>query len=237
MCTVTFIAKETNDFILTSNRDEAIDRKTLLPEIYNENGIKMVYPKDEVAGGTWIGVSERKRLVCLLNGGFVAHERKSFYRLSRGVIVKELLAAKDGVKWMEDFEFTDIEPFTIIMIEWQKELKLYELVWDGSNKHLKALKDKTMIWSSSPLYTESMKNIRETWFSEFLKTQEKEPGRLFDFHLHTGMGNKDVDLQIDRGFLKTVSITQVVKSGETVVLKYRDLKTGNEKEMEYGDFD
>lgn len=237
MCTVTFIAKGPNDFILTSNRDEAIDRKTRLPEVYNENGTKMAYPKDEVAGGTWIGVSERKRLVCLLNGGFVAHERKSVYRLSRGIIVKELLAAVDALKWIEGFDFTDIEPFTIIMTEWGERLKLHELVWDGSKKYLKEMNVKTHIWSSSPLYTQTMKNIRKKWFSEFLEKREKEPISLFDFHLNTGVGNKDVDLQIDRGFLKTVSITQVVKSNETVVMKYRDLKTGNEKEMEIGNFD
>lgn len=237
MCTVTFIAKGPNDFILTSNRDEAIDRKTRLPEVYNENGIKMAYPKDEVAGGTWIGVSERKRLVCLLNGGFVAHERKSSYRLSRGVIVKELLAAKDGIKWMEDFDFTDIEPFTIIMIEWRENLKLYELVWDGSKKHLKEMNVKTHIWSSSPLYTQTMKNIRKKWFSEFLNKRKTDSTSLFDFHLNKGIGNKDVDLQIDRGFLKTVSITQVTKNDDIILMKYRDLKTGNEKEIEINIFD
>ncbi len=232
MCTVTFIAKEKNEFILTSSRDEAVERKTRMPETYNESGIKMAYPKDEVAGGTWIGVSERKRLVCLLNGGFVAHERKSTYRLSRGVVVKELLATNEGLKWMEDFDFSGIEPFTIIMIEWRERLNLYELVWDGSKKHLKDMNAQTHIWSSSPLYTETMKNIRKKWFSEFLNKSETCPISLFDFHLNTGVGNKDVDLQIDRGFLKTVSVTQVVKSGESIVMKYRDLKTGNEKEME-----
>src|SRR5690606_27855602 len=75
MCTLTFIPKGNFDFIITSNRDEASFRKTLPPKTYVVDGEKLVYPKDEVAGGTWIGVSSRNRLVCLLNGGFIAHER------------------------------------------------------------------------------------------------------------------------------------------------------------------
>ena len=96
---------------------------------------------------------------------------------------------------------------------------------------------KTHIWSSSPLYTKRMKNIREKWFSEFLENRKPEPVKLFDFHLNTGIGNKDVDLQIDRGFLKTVSITQATKNDDTITMKYRDLKTGNEKEIDVDIFD
>ena len=94
MCTVTFISKSDSDFILTSNRDEAPGRDTFPPEIYLEEGVRLLYPKDAVASGTWIGVSERKRAITLMNGGFVAHDRKSFYRKSRGVVVKDFLKDK-----------------------------------------------------------------------------------------------------------------------------------------------
>ena len=53
------------------------------------------FPKDAAAGGTWIGVSEKKRLICLLNGGFTAHTREESYRLSRGVVVTQLLSAEN----------------------------------------------------------------------------------------------------------------------------------------------
>ena len=56
MCTITFIPKSNNDFILTSNRDEAPGRETFPPEIYEEEGVKLLYPKDALAGGTWIGL-------------------------------------------------------------------------------------------------------------------------------------------------------------------------------------
>ena len=51
MCTVSLIPISENDFILTSNRDEAVGRKTLFPEFYQEQGVRVLYPKDAVAGG------------------------------------------------------------------------------------------------------------------------------------------------------------------------------------------
>ena len=75
MCTVTIIPQENNGFVLTSNRDEAPDRVSLAPDFYLVDGIKLLFPKDKM-GGTWIGVSEKNRVVCLLNGAFEKHERK-----------------------------------------------------------------------------------------------------------------------------------------------------------------
>ena len=93
MCTVTIFPKSNNDFVLTSNRDEAPYRISLAPKVYSYNGIKMLFPKDEISGGTWIGVSEKNRLVCVLNGGFELHKRKPDYRLSRGIMAKDFLAS------------------------------------------------------------------------------------------------------------------------------------------------
>ncbi|MFT5892888.1 MAG: hypothetical protein ACI9Y7_003003, partial [Dokdonia sp.] len=35
MCTVTYIPKGNSNFILTSNRDEAVGRTTLVPDFYD----------------------------------------------------------------------------------------------------------------------------------------------------------------------------------------------------------
>ena len=75
MCTVTYFPLGKNDFILTSNRDETPFRKTIPPKKYLENGVELTYPKDELAGGTWIGTSSKNRLVCVLNGAFIKHKR------------------------------------------------------------------------------------------------------------------------------------------------------------------
>ena len=52
MCTVTYLPQENDGFILTSNRDESPMRKTIPPKKYVENGVELIYPKDQLAGGT-----------------------------------------------------------------------------------------------------------------------------------------------------------------------------------------
>ena len=44
MCTVTVFYKGKNDFVLTSNRDEAPNRIALHPDIYNEEFTTLLMP-------------------------------------------------------------------------------------------------------------------------------------------------------------------------------------------------
>ncbi|PVW17043.1 NRDE family protein [Marixanthomonas spongiae] len=224
MCTLTFIPTSNKGFILTSNRDEAPGRKTLPPKIYYENNTGLLFPKDELAGGTWIGVSDKKRLVCLLNGGFTAHERKDEYRMSRGIIVTHLLTVDDAVSEVKKYDFEGIEPFTIVMVDWSHHLRIFELVWDETDIHFSEKPLAPQIWSSSLLYTEKMKQKREQWFSGFLfENLRPTSEKILHFHKTAGEGNTESDVIMDRGFVKTKSITQVVKNDE-VTMRYEDLE-------------
>jgi len=223
MCTVTYIPKKDNTFILTSNRDEAIGRKTIAPSFYDIDGVKMLFPKDAVAGGTWIGISDKNRMICLLNGGFENHVKVQDYRMSRGVVVKELLKAQDLSQSIEEFDLQGIEPFTIIAIDWSVDLKTTELVWDGYKAHITVLGDEPKIWSSSTLYNAQMKEKRVNWFASFSKDTDWSAGSLLDFHKEAGEGDPEIDLQIDRGSLKTVSVTQIEKTVESCEMTYHDL--------------
>lgn len=219
MCTLSFVPskKEPFNFIMTSNRDESPGRETIPPKKYSEMGSEMWYPKDEVAGGTWIGVSSKKRLVCLMNGGFGRHQRKKTYRKSRGVVVKELLSAAESAACMERSDFTDIEPFTIVVVDWTSKLALWQLIWDGTEKHLTALPIKPYIWSASMLYSEATKKERAQLFDRFIAGNREgiTVQALFDFHQQ---------FKIDRGVVKTTSITQFVHRGGISEMVYHDLK-------------
>ena len=225
MCTVTLIPKKDGDFILTSNRDEAINRETISPDFYDENGVRMLYPRDVVAGGTWIGISEFNSLICLLNGGFQIHERKSVYRKSRGVVVKDLLKFEDLKRGLETYNYSGVEPFTIIGVQWEKNLKLYELVWDGEKSHIKELHGShSYIWSSSTLYSQEMKSVRQIWFDEFKKDTELDSSSIYQFHKTAGIGDNNIDLVMNRGYVATTSITQVEKTGKEVSMEFNNLR-------------
>ncbi|MEM7185849.1 MAG: NRDE family protein [Bacteroidota bacterium] len=226
MCTVTFAPKSDGHFILTSNRDEAPLRQTVPPQVYEMEGTRLLFPKDQLAGGTWIGASEKSRLVCLLNGGFEPHERKEAYRMSRGVIVTQLLQAEDAATTAAGYDFTDIEPFTIVMVDWNEALRLYELVWDGSDAHFSEKSLAPHIWSSSLLYDSEVKKKREAWFSDFLmQTIRPTEEELLHFHHTAGEGNPESNLIMDKGFVKTKSISQVSKGDEALTFTYEDLQT------------
>lgn len=227
MCTVTFISKSNSDFILTSNRDEAPGRETFPPKIYEEEGVQLLYPKDAVAGGTWIGISERKRAISLMNGGFVPHTRKPNYRRSRGLVLKDFLISEDLESELKAYDFSKIEPFTAVVVEWIKEIELYAVVWDGEKLHIIKEPLLSKIWSSSPLYPKNIKSKREEWFSEYFIGKENVLGEeILQFHKTAGEGNPETNLIMDRGFVQTKSITQIIKRGQTIEMYYEDLQTG-----------
>lgn len=225
MCTVSLVPHpdSPNGFILTSNRDEAVSRKTLDPKVEVHNGIKMYFPKDAKAGGTWIGVSEKKRAVCLINGAEKPHKRKKFYRKSRGIVVKDFLAFKNALKSAKDYVLEGIEPFTMIVADWQNGLLFFEVLWDGTSRRITKLPIKEHIWSSSPLYSEEMKALRKKWFKELKSSKGFSREHLLDFHHTAGVGDKNIDLIIDRGFLKTQSITQIYNANEGLLFWYENL--------------
>ncbi len=223
MCTVTYLPLGNNDFILTSNRDEDPNRKTIPPKEYDEEGVKLTYPKDELAGGTWIGLSEKRRLICLLNGGFTKHQRAESYRMSRGVIVKQLLKVDNPVEIINHFDFDGIEPFTIVLVDWKQNLKAYELVWDGEQKHFEMLGDNPKIWSSSTLYDEEMKQLRRNWFADWLlENKDFTQEDILAFHQDETRGSSEISLKMKRSRVETVSITSVNKNATDVSIRYID---------------
>jgi len=224
MCTVTYLPLGNNDFILTSNRDEQPTRKTISPKEYVEDDVVLKYPKDELAGGTWIGLSSKKRLVCLLNGGFESYEREASYKMSRGIIVKAMLKSNDFESYIHDFDFIGIEPFTIVLVDWNVDLKSYELVWDGKQKHFTALKQEPRIWSSSTLYTKEEKELRNGWFANWLENrQEVNQEEILKFHNNSELGTLENSPKMKRWYVETVSVTSVKKELESVEMNYHSL--------------
>lgn len=227
MCTITFYPLSTTEFVLTSSRDESPNRATLPPEVYTHGSLELLYPKDKVAGGTWIGASTQKRMLSLMNGGFVAHKRKESYTLSRGIVVLNLLETDSVRDFLTTFDFEGIEPFTVIMLDWKDKPELLQIVWDERKLHLESLPIEPHIWSSSPLYTPEMHAQREQWFGLFNeKNRLARASDLWQFHHETGTEDKQVGLQIDRGVVRTKSITQFVLSPQTVESIYHDLESG-----------
>ncbi len=223
MCTVTYIPTKAG-FIFTSNRDEEPNRKTINPKYYQESEVNLFYPKDEVAGGTWIGLSEQKRLVCLLNGGFVYHNPKLKFPKSRGLVVKQLLTTENLLNTIDHLDLSGVAPFTLIVVDWSVENKIYELVWCKEEKHVNELdSNSASIWSSSTLYTREVKILRKEWLRmSGLDQYEVDENKVLNFHQNEDLGNQDITLKMKRDVVQTVSTTMIVKEDLNLNMKYFD---------------
>lgn len=240
MCTVTYIppTKKTG-FILTSNRDERVQRKAMAPGIHISKGKKLVFPIDSRAGGSWIAASEGGRLCCLLNGGLEPHKKQSFNTYSRGRVLLDFVATDTDIHgFFRSKDLSKVEPFTIITIEHKKESIIHfsESLWDGEKKHYRNLhKKQHYIWSSVTLYNHDEQITRKAWFQKFIQESDTtiKPEDVLNFHSGIHTSDRSINVLMERvDGLKTVSITQVTPLEKSQLMKYIDLVEDRKYEIE-----
>lgn len=223
MCTVSFV-NANGKIIITSNRDEKIIRPNAIePKTYHINNKKIIFPKDNKAGGTWYAIDEHSNVLVLLNGAEEKHILKDSYRKSRGLIVLDLISSESPLATWQKISLDNIEPFTLVLFENQK---LYQLRWNELEKSTLILDaNQSHIWSSSTLYSKEIREQRANWFNTFLDTQpEVNEEELFNFHRYTEKDNNEHGLVINRNdILKTLSITQTIIEKNKVSIHYNDL--------------
>ncbi|MFK7946966.1 MAG: NRDE family protein [Saprospiraceae bacterium] len=225
MCTVTYLPQPNDNFILTSSRDISIQRlPATFPKTVDTSNGKIIFPKDGQAGGTWIGTSEIGRTVVLLNGGFENHIFSPSYTRSRGTIVRELLETKNAWSYLQNSVLTNIEPFTLLIIDTTSELALWEFVWDGERKYFKQLnKYQPLIYSSSTLYDDTMKMKRNQWFEDWLlQNPYYKSTDILNFHETAGEGNHNESIFLKRDNIQTASITSIQKQDNLATIFYYD---------------
>jgi hypothetical protein len=240
MCTVSYVpSSNDNDFILTSNRDEKVQRATFHPEIYNIRGMQVCFPKDALAGGSWIAANDKGRLCCLLNGAFTPHEKQSFHTHSRGKVLIDLVSSTlDVMVFFSQQDLSKTEPFTIITLEMKGEklIRFTEFIWDGTTKYLKDLdQGLPYVWSSVTLYSDEHRRLRSEWFHSFLSEHHSKVSSEMVWRFHSGNHTNDstVNLVMHREEgLKTVSITQVTPHNGKFAMKYIDLLENAERHIQ-----
>jgi len=231
MCTVSFVPVREN-FIITSNRDEKTSRKNAIhPRQFVYNGQKLFFPKDGDAGGTWIVMKENGDAAVLLNGAFICHTAEPPYRLSRGIILLDIISTEKPSVTFTNINLQDIEPFTLVLLE---NNCLYEFIWDGTEKYCKQLSiNRAYIWSSATLYDGFAVKKREQWFASFLNSHPAPAQQdIINFHRFTGDGDKQNDLLITSGGMYcTVSITSILLAKNRGNIQYLDLKKETSSEV------
>lgn len=226
MCTVSFLPIQ-NGYILTSSRDEKTSRPdAIFPQKYMVHGQQLFFPKDKLAGGTWVTTSINNFTLCLLNGAFEKHISKPPYKMSRGIMLLDFFKFNDVEKFIAEFDFNGIENFTLVIVDSNIEIKLHELVWDGNTLH-HSIKDanKPYIWSSSTLYDAMAKTNRVNWFNQFIDEHNFTKQSIINFHKNAGDGSLENSILMNReNRVKTVSITCIDNNDENYTMDYIDIE-------------
>lgn len=118
MCTLTFAWQVFDDYLaVAANRDEALDRPASPPAVRGE-APRVVAPRDEKAGGTWIGYNDHGTFAALTNrwtGTPDAGDR------SRGLLVRDTLdrrSAVDAADYLrEEVRERRYEPFHALVAD------------------------------------------------------------------------------------------------------------------------
>lgn len=94
MCTIVLASRVWNEWpvVVAANRDEALGRASEGPSVRVVDGARILAPKDLVAGGTWLGVTDGGLFVGITNRYDPAAMVREFAG-SRGTLVEAALAA------------------------------------------------------------------------------------------------------------------------------------------------
>ncbi len=119
MCLIALSIKKETDwdgkqsyfFTLVANRDEYHDRPTRKLNWWKDKEI--LAGRDELAGGTWLGLSKSGRFAALTN--YKENTTKKF-KLSRGMLVTDFLESNESAKsYLEDLNKQDYAGFNLIV--------------------------------------------------------------------------------------------------------------------------
>jgi uncharacterized protein with NRDE domain len=114
---------------VAANRDEATDRQSRPPTVWDTDPA-ILAPRDDSAGGTWIGYNEHGILAAITNRWL---EEPPAADRSRGLLVRDVLAAKtseDAARTVESaVDGTSYDGFNLVVADEHAALLLE---WDGA---------------------------------------------------------------------------------------------------------
>ena len=179
MCTVTFVPTE-EGFVFSSNRDEDPQRAAQNLVEDERGDLKVYFPQDKGASGTWFAYSNADQFACVLNGAFEPHQRKEFYTMSRGIMALAYFDYTTIDEFIHAFNFEGMEPFTLILYN-KGDFK--ELKWDEVELHVRSLSVQDIhLWSSATLYNQEWWLDRSVNFKEFVARKQPDQVGIMDYH-------------------------------------------------------
>jgi uncharacterized protein with NRDE domain len=218
MCTVVY-RRSPAGVTLVMNRDERRGRAPEAPPAAHAGRCRWIGPADGETGGTWVGVSERGVVACLLNGysaGDLAMLAASGIP-SRGDIIPALLESHppDPEAWIGRLvETTRYPSFTLLVSGPTQSLRAEWRVNQGLG--CTALpEDRWHLETSSAWRTTEVVDHRRRLFSRWLENGATFDGPVATFNLIEEPDHREWSPLMTRCYSATRSITSIALDADT----------------------
>jgi Transport and Golgi organisation 2 len=223
MCTVSFLPSP-RGFYLAMNRDEKRDRFAALPpEIVEFENHRVLFPR-EPTGGTWISANDAGVCLALINWHRIEREPTND-TISRGLVIRELAGTStaDGiVAALKKLPLRKLRPFRLIAIV-SAGNQVIECCWNLNRLSIRKHSWESRHWFSSG-FDEATAEAERTRVCSALADESAKRDLKWLRRLHRSHAPERGPFSIcmHRPTAATVSYTEVVVSGRSVVMRYKD---------------
>jgi uncharacterized protein with NRDE domain len=218
MCTLS-VLRLNNLLVITMNRDEARLRHEAGLRQQQQNGLKLLYPIDGQAGGTWFGVNNHGVVLALLN----RYQDPQFSSApTRGNIIPQALAYGDFnlvKKHLSEQNYQGYNPFDLLLVANDKCL---HLSWNGRHLSTYIVNEKALLISSSARNTDAVLAKRQEHFQQWLRRTPELSAEavLQHIHLQHNPDSQADSVLMDRSDAHSKSICQVLVDANCCEFNY-----------------
>lgn len=231
MCTVSFAPLAGGGRVITSNRDEAVERHGAPPTLRQLGAIQVLAPTDAPTGTTWIAAATNGRQAVLLNGSDADMYFAAAPARSRGLVLLDALGSEGPQGLPAENQLHGVHPFTLL---YSAPQGLWMLQWSGTVRGLSELDPHLpIIRSSTTLYDASVRAERQRRFDVLCANGVPSPEELWAFHGTPQLDDLEQAFVMRRGgSLRTVSVTQITVGADGgAAMRYHDLVRDAHSEM------
>ncbi len=218
MCTLAWLPGN-DGYILWHSRDERRARGVALPPVVEYGqGTGWISPRDTDAGGTWVGVNTHGVTVGIANLVRDAAPVPAGRKVSRGLLVRELLqapAARQVEQRVRATSLDSFEPFTLVSLETGQPPVI--LRWDRSTLAAVPPLAKTLLVTSAGGNV-AIERGRVALF-ESLGPADRDPDRIEALYRAPPDGSNEA-ICVHRAEVSTVSLVRIEVTPPRVFLAY-----------------
>lgn len=224
MCTLTVFSYP-EQRIVTMNRDERrLRTESGILQHTHKGSELIVYPVDDTAGGTWMGVNSHGLCLCLTNR-YQGTASMASVRPSRGEIIPRLLSSGDLASVHEavlNEDFTAYPAFDLFLFSLSEG---HRFCWDQGQLSYFALDSSApLLHVSSAQGQEETLAYRQCCFSAFCRQQlppaDRATAIISDFHQYQETGRCAHSVLMDREEARTQSTTQAILGHDKLYVTY-----------------